>query len=88
MLYSTKNVYGQAKGQANNDVDAQADSCQERAEQPEALTEAFTFRRCYAARCPEWPQQVLKYEKKQRGGDVNPVRKEGGVIRAPRRPNV
>src|SRR5205085_11336442 len=65
------------KGQADDNVDAQADSRNKRTEQPEALAETFAFRGCYAARRPEWSQQVLEHEKKQRSGNIHPAGKEG-----------
>ena len=77
MLHAAENVYWQPKGQADNKVDAQADSCYKRAEQPEALAETLSFRRCYAARRPEWSQQVLEREEQQRCGNIEPAGKEG-----------
>src|SRR5260370_35919672 len=75
-LLHLAHVEGKPHRQRNQQVDAEANSSQQWAEQPETLAQALSFGGLDAARGPHGRDQVLQCQEKQGQRNVEPIGKE------------
>jgi hypothetical protein len=73
LLGTNETIDGKAHRQRNEEVDGKANSCQAGAEQVEALTQTFTFRGLYSARCPHGRNKVLQQKEEQGRSNKYPI---------------